>query len=386
MLFLVRFEGDSMSVSSEVFRSNKTFENLFFPQKSKVLFEIDHFLQQKEWYEKRGMTDSLSFLCHGPPGCGKTSFIKALVQYTKRHVIIFSINNKTKLSEIEKLMRDERIDDLPIPFEDRIYILEDIDAMGDIVLAREEKEKKLETEFYASLEATTADASVGRGGESGPLSLKEEVKKRALERRKKKQEALGENTTEGGVKLNNENNLNPNGKEEKQKTEEEKKEEEDEETKIIRELLREIEKSESDNLSFFLNLLDGIMESPGRMIVMTTNHVEKLDPALIRPGRVDVRIEFERCTPNTFWEIVSHFFKQDTSIFKEKYSFLPFDEIEPAKLIRFCRCFRRSVEGMLKEIIKEYCREYETENENKFNSNRPPSVLLLTDEIVRGEI
>ena len=39
-----------------------------------------------------------------------------------------------------------------------------------------------------------------------------------------------------------------------------------------------------------LNVLDGIVDTPGRIVVMTTNHIETLDPALIRPGRIDKRI------------------------------------------------------------------------------------------------
>lgn len=34
------------------------------------------------------------------------------------------------------------------------------------------------------------------------------------------------------------------------------------------------------------------------MLVMTTNHPEKLDPALLRPGRVDLQIEFTFATSN----------------------------------------------------------------------------------------
>ncbi|KAG0245255.1 hypothetical protein BGW41_002724 [Actinomortierella wolfii] len=41
--------------------------------------------------------------------------------------------------------------------------------------------------------------------------------------------------------------------------------------------------------SGLLNALDGVASSEGRIIFMTTNHVEKLDPALVRPGRVDMR-------------------------------------------------------------------------------------------------
>ena len=43
-------------------------------------------------------------------------------------------------------------------------------------------------------------------------------------------------------------------------------------------------------LSGLLNVLDGIQDSPGRIVVMTTNHREHLDPALIRPGRVTMDI------------------------------------------------------------------------------------------------
>lgn len=44
-----------------------------------------------------------------------------------------------------------------------------------------------------------------------------------------------------------------------------------------------------------MNFLDGIEESTNRLVFMTTNHVEKLDPALIRDGRIDRKIEFGLC-------------------------------------------------------------------------------------------
>jgi SpoVK/Ycf46/Vps4 family AAA+-type ATPase len=43
-----------------------------------------------------------------------------------------------------------------------------------------------------------------------------------------------------------------------------------------------------------LEILDGVVECPGRMVIMTTNRRGLLDPALIRPGRIDVEIEFGR--------------------------------------------------------------------------------------------
>ena len=44
------------------------------------------------------------------------------------------------------------------------------------------------------------------------------------------------------------------------------------------------------NLAGLLNVLDGVVDTPGRILVMTTNHPEKLDPALIRPGRINKRL------------------------------------------------------------------------------------------------
>ncbi|CAB4413218.1 unnamed protein product [Rhizophagus irregularis] len=41
--------------------------------------------------------------------------------------------------------------------------------------------------------------------------------------------------------------------------------------------------------SGLLNALDGVASSEERIIFMTTNHVELLDKALIRPGRIDVK-------------------------------------------------------------------------------------------------
>lgn len=47
------------------------------------------------------------------------------------------------------------------------------------------------------------------------------------------------------------------------------------------------------SLSGLLNILDGVASQEGRVLIMTTNHVDKLDKALIRPGRVDMIVKFD---------------------------------------------------------------------------------------------
>ncbi|KAK4477121.1 hypothetical protein RD792_016331 [Penstemon davidsonii] len=62
-------------------------------------------------------------------------------------------------------------------------------------------------------------------------------------------------------------------------------------------------------LSGLLNFIDGLWSSCGdeRIIIFTTNHKEKLDPALLRPGRMDVHIHMSYCTPCGFKKLVSNY-------------------------------------------------------------------------------
>ncbi|KKN75692.1 hypothetical protein LCGC14_0377950 [marine sediment metagenome] len=66
-------------------------------------------------------------------------------------------------------------------------------------------------------------------------------------------------------------------------------------------------------ISGILNALDGISISHGRVIVMTTNHIKKLDSALLRPGRIDVKLELGYVTGEVFDEFALAFFGVGTA-------------------------------------------------------------------------
>lgn len=61
-------------------------------------------------------------------------------------------------------------------------------------------------------------------------------------------------------------------------------------------LCGESEMNDKLSLSFILNVLDGVLSPENIIFIMTTNHKEKLDPALIRPGRMDININIDKCT------------------------------------------------------------------------------------------
>lgn len=51
--------------------------------------------------------------------------------------------------------------------------------------------------------------------------------------------------------------------------------------------------SDKLDLSGILNVLDGVVDTPGRMVVMSTQHPERLDPALVRPGRISIKLRMD---------------------------------------------------------------------------------------------
>jgi chaperone BCS1 len=51
-------------------------------------------------------------------------------------------------------------------------------------------------------------------------------------------------------------------------------------------------------MSGLLNALDGVSSREGRILFLTTNHPERLDPALVRPGRVDRSFHLGHTTPD----------------------------------------------------------------------------------------
>lgn len=62
-------------------------------------------------------------------------------------------------------------------------------------------------------------------------------------------------------------------------------------------------------LSGLLNFIDGLWSSCGdeRIIVFTTNHKDRLDPALLRPGRMDMHIHMSYCTPSALRTLSSNY-------------------------------------------------------------------------------
>lgn len=63
-------------------------------------------------------------------------------------------------------------------------------------------------------------------------------------------------------------------------------------------------------LDDILNLWDGICETPHRILIMTSNHYDQLDPALVRPGRIDLTLKMGCVTMPVLQEMFSYLFEK----------------------------------------------------------------------------
>lgn len=69
--------------------------------------------------------------------------------------------------------------------------------------------------------------------------------------------------------------------------------------------------------SGLLNALDGVVSSDARIVMMTTNHIEVLDSALTRPGRVDIKVLIDNASDNQIRRAFNRFYPNDSQLTEE---------------------------------------------------------------------
>ncbi|PSS26950.1 Protein HYPER-SENSITIVITY-RELATED like [Actinidia chinensis var. chinensis] len=109
-------------------------------------------------------------------------------------------------------------------------------------------------------------------------------------------------------------------------------------------------------LSGLLNFIDGLWSSCGdeRIIIFTTNHKDRLDPALLRPGRMDIHIHMSYCTPSGFKILASNYLGiNNHSMFTEIEKLITEVEVTPAEIaeeLMKSEDANKALEGLLKYL------------------------------------
>ncbi len=102
----------------------------------------------------------------------------------------------------------------------------------------------------------------------------------------------------------------------------------------------------SKKLTFsgFLNALDGVRSQEGQILFMTTNHIENLDAALLRPGRTDIQVKLNNASYHQMLGLFQRFYPDCKQLAIDFANQLPLNKIGMAKLQGHFLAFRDSPE------------------------------------------
>jgi len=190
-------------VNEKTITIHTTLDHLVFATKNNAAKIVTDFVNGRDKYHAHGMQYTCNFLLYGKPGCGKTSFVRAIANLTKKKVISIKLSQIESDEELAKIFDKE--DD------DSIYLFEEADTIGIL-----------------------RERTKGNTGFNGKLSL-----------------------------------------------------------------------------GFILELLDGVREPDGRIVILTTNHRLELDTSLRRRFH---SIEFTPCTDKMITDLLFKWFGYENYI------------------------------------------------------------------------
>lgn len=288
---IIRFDTapKSLTFTMTPFHTNKSLSNVFGKHLRGIKERVNMFLNNREWYSTKGVPYTLGIMLHGPPGTGKTSLIKAIAKDSNRHVFNIKFRKDSTQTQLRNLFFNEKVDvvqngrteSFNIPIEERVYVIEDIDCLTDVL---NERGTNITTNNNTNIEINNKDNPSKlsyKEFQSNDMSVYSSYSN------------INEPTTISSM-MNYTISDTENNKE----------------IKPFKQDNNPYSNGEEINLSFILNLMDGILETPGRVLIVTSNHPDKLDKAFIRPGRIDINLEVGYCTKEMIQEMFEFFYEE----------------------------------------------------------------------------
>ncbi|KAK5938793.1 hypothetical protein PMZ80_008985 [Knufia obscura] len=278
-------------------------------QKQSILKDIEEYMDEstQNFYGDHGIPYRRGYLFYGPPGCGKTSFCLALASKFNLDVYVLTLlDHELQDSDLMSLMNQ-----LPSP---SLLLLEDIDTAG---LSRKKP--------FADTAGPSLGGMFGGGGRRG---MRRGLPQGAV--------AAASSTNKAEPNLDSD----------------------DEDTN---------KQATRVSLSGLLNAIDGVAAPEGHILIMTTNKPHELDDALVRAGRISVKVAFMNASQQQAEEIFLRMYvdlpqpglaasaekssSPDTKDLAKQFADqIPDGEFSPADLQDYLLVHKKDPEGAVRDL------------------------------------
>jgi len=296
------------------FKSNKHLDkNIFFEGRDDFIKYVDRFSNrgnklEKDAHERRyedaGITFKAGIIMTGPPGCGKSSTIRGILNRTGRHGVLVRWSSIKTCNEFCNLIRSTVIKEVKYEMKELCFIFEDFDANNDEIL---KKRSEKATSICCDSLVNDDDSDI----------CSSDVTPEGKTDYKKSKKMLETMTT----------------------------------------ALLNANKGRDDELTLecVLNVIDGIVELHDAMLIFTTNHLEKIDPAFTRPGRIDYVLDLKLASVLVIKEMVEYKYREENLDMKKydpKFALMKDYVISPAQVQVTCLKYKEhEIEDCLDELI-----------------------------------
>lgn len=260
---------------------DEIFDNKYFTCKAKLRDICAAFERNRQKHKELGIPHTLGICCHGCPGSGKTSAIKAfcaersaLLGNVPVHIIVVNVSLITNVKVFRELYMADYLNGVYVPHDRRVYVLDEIDCSDWRDIIRSRSRNKGGDISGSSRDDTDSE----NNGEKPKPKSKPKSKSKSMTRANKRDDHddSDDDESSGGS------------------------------PKSL---------SSSDfplKQGQILEVWDGVIKRPaGQVTFINTNYFEDIDEAILRPGRIDYVLLFDRLPKRDIADMYRQWFDGD---------------------------------------------------------------------------